>query len=75
VELRDLTSGDSVPGLLLRLQLHNPHISTVIAGSADPEHVRSNARAVRRGRLPAGVATEAWRRVSAAGFAPGPATA
>ena len=68
VDLRDLTDGDTVPGLLLRLQLANPSITTVIAGSANPDHIRTNAAAVRRGPLPADVAAEAWRRIEAAGF-------
>lgn len=71
VDLHDLTDGDTVPGLLLRLLLDNPHISTVIAGSANPDHIRGNARAVRRGPLAADVAAEAWRRIEAAGFLAG----
>lgn len=70
VDLRDLTDGDSVPAFLLRLQLDNPSISTVIAGSADPAHIRANAAAVRRGPLPPDVSAEAWRRIEAAGFVP-----
>lgn len=71
VDLRDLLDGETVPGLLLRLQLDNPHISTVIAGSASPDHIRANAAAVRRGPVAADVATEAWRRIEAAGFVAG----
>ncbi|MET8650150.1 aldo/keto reductase [Nocardia aurea] len=70
VSLDDLADGDSVPGLLLRLQLSNPNISTVIAGSANPDHIRANARAVRRGPLSEDVQAEAWRRIAAAGFTP-----
>ncbi|MGW4367211.1 aldo/keto reductase [Nocardia takedensis] len=73
VTLDDLADGDSVPGLLLRLQLDNPNITTVIAGSANPDHVRDNARAIRRGPLPTDVVAEAWRRIEAAGFVPGQA--
>jgi aryl-alcohol dehydrogenase-like predicted oxidoreductase len=71
VALDDLLDGDTVPGFLLRLQVSNENISTVIAGSANPDHVRSNARAVRRGPLPADTAAEAWRRLDAAGFVAG----
>lgn len=70
VSFDDLLDGDTVPGFLLRLQRDNQHISTVIAGSANPAHVRANARAVRRGPLPADTAAEAWRRLDAAGFTP-----
>jgi aryl-alcohol dehydrogenase-like predicted oxidoreductase len=71
VAFDDLLDGDTVPGFLLRLLLENQHISSVIAGSKNPDHVRSNARAVRRGPLPPDTAAEAWRRLDDAGFASG----
>ncbi|GAA0997744.1 aldo/keto reductase [Acrocarpospora macrocephala] len=71
VPLEDLLDGDTVPGFLLRLLLGNTHISSVIAGSASPDHIRSNARAVRRGPLPQDTQAEAWKRIAAAGFIAG----
>jgi aryl-alcohol dehydrogenase-like predicted oxidoreductase len=63
-----LRDGDTEQGFLLRYAITTPGVTTVIAGTADPGHVRENARAARRGPLPADVYTEAQRRLDAAGI-------
>jgi aryl-alcohol dehydrogenase-like predicted oxidoreductase len=66
--LDDLRDGESVQGFLLRYALTTPGVTTVIAGTADPQHVRDNAEAARRGPLPADVYAEAQRRLDDAGI-------
>lgn len=66
--LDELRDGDSVQGFLLRYALSTPGVTTIIAGTADPEHVRDNARAARRGPLSGDVYAEARRRLDAAGI-------
>jgi aryl-alcohol dehydrogenase-like predicted oxidoreductase len=66
--LDELRDGDSVQGFLLRYAISTPGVTTIIAGTADPDHVRDNARAARRGPLPADVYAEAQRRLDQAGI-------
>ncbi|MET0453720.1 MAG: aldo/keto reductase [Mycobacterium sp.] len=66
--LDELRDGESQLGFLLRYAITTPGVTTVIAGTADPEHVRDNARAARRGVLPADVYAEARRRLDDAGI-------
>ncbi|MET0901308.1 MAG: aldo/keto reductase [Mycobacterium sp.] len=66
--LEELLDGDSTQGFLLRYAISTIGVTTIIAGTADPEHVRDNARAARRGPLPSDVYAEAQRRLDSAGI-------
>lgn len=66
--LDDLLDGDNLQGFLLRFAMTRAEVSTVIVGTASPEHVRENAKAAARGRLPEDVYAEALRRLDTAGF-------
>ncbi|MGA5539374.1 aldo/keto reductase [Mycolicibacterium nivoides] len=66
--LDELRDQDSQQGFLLRYAITTPGVTTVIAGTADPDHVRQNAVAARRGPLPADVYAEARRRLDDAGI-------
>ena len=56
--------GETVPELLLRYALSNPHVSVRIVGSADPQHIRQNALAAEKGKLPENMLKEIDRRLS-----------
>ncbi|WP_432842425.1 aldo/keto reductase [Dactylosporangium sp. CA-092794] len=73
--LEGLRDGDTEQGFLLRYAITAPGVTTVIVGTADPDHVRDNVRAARRGPLPADVFAEARRRLDAAGLTPQPSPA
>ncbi|MFE4082562.1 aldo/keto reductase [Paenarthrobacter sp. YIM B13468] len=64
----DLFEGDDLQGFLLRFAMTRPEVSTVIVGTASPEHVRENAKAAARGSLAGDVYAEAQRRLDIAGF-------
>lgn len=66
--LDDLRDDETEQGFLLRYAISAPGVTTIIAGTANPEHVRDNARAARRGALPADVFAEAQRRLDDAGI-------
>lgn len=66
--LEDLRGDDSEQGFLLRYAISTPGVTTIIAGTADPEHVRDNVRAARRGPLPDDVFAEAQRLLARAGI-------
>lgn len=66
--LDELRDGDSVQGFLLRYAISTAGVTTIIAGTADPDHVRDNARAARRGPLPDDVYAEAQRRLAVVGI-------
>lgn len=66
--LDGLLDGDTRHGFLLRFAISTPGVTTVIVGTADPDHVRANAVAARRGLLPRDVYAEARRRLDAAGI-------
>lgn len=68
VGLDDLRDGDTEQGFLLRYAITTPGVTTIIAGTANPEHVRANAAAARRGPLPDDVYAEAQRRLDDAGI-------
>lgn len=70
--LDELRDGDSEQGFLLRYAITTPGVTTVIVGTANPEHVRANARAARRGPLPDEIYAEARRRLDLAGITPAP---
>lgn len=64
----DLLDGDNLQGFLLRFVMTRAEVSTVIVGTASPEHVRENAKAAARGGLSEDVYAEAQRRLDIAGF-------
>jgi aryl-alcohol dehydrogenase-like predicted oxidoreductase len=61
--LDDLRDGDTEQGFLLRYAITTPGVTTVIVGTANPEHVRANVQAALRGPLPDDVLAEARRRL------------
>ncbi|MGV9796901.1 aldo/keto reductase [Mycobacterium sp. NPDC003449] len=68
--LDELRDGDTEQGFLLRYAISTPGVTTIIAGTADPDHVRDNVAAARRGRLPDDLYAEAQRRLDDAGITP-----
>ncbi|MET0704379.1 MAG: aldo/keto reductase [Mycobacterium sp.] len=66
--LDDLREGDTEQAFLLRYAISTPGVTTIIAGTANPEHVRDNAKAARRGPLAPDVYAEAQRRLDDAGI-------
>ena len=66
--LDELRDSDTQQGFLLRYAITTPGVTTVIVGTANPEHVRANVAAVRRGPLPADVYAESRRRLDSAGI-------
>lgn len=66
--LDDLRDGESQHEFLLRYAISTPGVTTVIAGTANPKHVRANAEAARRGPLAPDVYAEARRRLDDAGI-------
>lgn len=66
--LDELRDGETEHGFLLRYALSTQGVTTIIAGSADPAHVRANADAARRGPLTPEVYAEARRRLDDAGI-------
>ena len=62
--------GETRTSFMLRFTLSHPDVHTTIVGTLNPDHVRSNADAARRGALPANVYSEAKKRLSAAGQIP-----
>ena len=61
-----LPEGETRTGFLLRWTLNHPGMSTNIVGTKNPEHLRANVEAARRGPLPDDVYQEAKRRLDAA---------
>jgi aryl-alcohol dehydrogenase-like predicted oxidoreductase len=55
--------GETESGFLIRFALANCDVDMVIVGSANPEHIRANAAAARRGALSDDVYAEAVRRL------------
>jgi aryl-alcohol dehydrogenase-like predicted oxidoreductase len=49
----------------LRFTLSHPGLSTTIVGTKNPDHLRDNLEAARRGPLPDDVLAEAKRRLDA----------
>jgi aryl-alcohol dehydrogenase-like predicted oxidoreductase len=66
--LEELRGEDTEQGFLLRYAISTPGVTTIIAGTANPDHVRANAAAARRGPLPDDVYAEARRRLDRAGI-------
>lgn len=68
--LDELLDGTSRMEFTLRFTLSHPHLHTTIVGTANPDHLAGNVRAVEAGPLPADVYEEAKRRLDAAGARP-----
>lgn len=62
--------GESKTSFMLRFTLSHPDVHTTIVGTLNPEHLRANVEAARRGPLPADVYAEAKRRLASAGQVP-----
>ena len=69
-ELRE--EGESRTEFMLRFTLSHPDLHTTIVGTKNPDHLRDNVRAARKGPLPAGVYEEAKRRLAGVGLTPAP---
>ena len=66
-DLDDLR-GDMTPmEFILRFTFSNPDLDTTIVGTANPAHLRDNLEILQKGPLPAGLYSEAKRRLTAAG--------
>ena len=68
-----LAPGETRTAFLLRFALSHPEADTIIVGTLHPERVQENAKAVRRGPLPAHDYAEAKKRLDAAGIKAEPA--
>lgn len=66
--LDELRGEDTEQEFLLRYAITTPGVTTVIVGTANPDHVRGNVRAARRGPLPSELYAEAQRRLDRAGI-------
>jgi aryl-alcohol dehydrogenase-like predicted oxidoreductase len=64
--LDDLLDGASRMEFMLRFTLSHPDLDTTIVGTANPEHLRQNLDAARKGPLATDVMAEARRRLDAA---------
>ncbi len=65
-----LDVGESRTAFMLRFTLSHPDISTIIAGTKSPQHLRENVAAAEKGPLVEDIYAEAKRRLSLAGEAP-----
>jgi aryl-alcohol dehydrogenase-like predicted oxidoreductase len=63
--LEGLLDGMSRMEFVLRFTLSHPGLSSTIVGTANPEHLRANLAVAGRGPLPAGLYSEALRRIAA----------
>ena len=64
-ELGDLLDGMSPMEFTLRFTISHPGVSSVLVGTANPEHLRANADAASKGPLPDDLYREAKRRFAA----------
>lgn len=65
-----LEEGESRSDFLLRFAMSHPGLSTVIVGTKDIGHLRSNIAAANKGKLSDAVYAEAKKRLDAAGMIP-----
>ncbi len=63
-------ASETMTSFMLRFTLSHPDVHTTIVGTLNPDHLRANAEAARRGPLPVNVYAEAKRRLTAAGQTP-----
>lgn len=68
--LDELLDGMDRMEFTLRFTLSNPDLDTTIVGTRNPDHLRANVAAARKGPLPADVMAEAKRRLAEAGSRP-----
>ena len=68
--LDELADGMSRMEFMLRFTLSSPDLDTTIVGTRNPDHLRENIVAAKKGPLPIDVAAEARRRLTAAGSRP-----
>jgi aryl-alcohol dehydrogenase-like predicted oxidoreductase len=66
-KLDELLDGMSRMEFTLRFTLSHPGLSTTIVGTKNPDHLRDNIEAARRGPLPPDVVAEAKKRLDAVG--------
>jgi aryl-alcohol dehydrogenase-like predicted oxidoreductase len=66
-KLDDLLNGMSRMEFTLRFTLSNPDLDTTIVGTKNPDHLRDNVEAAKKGPLAPDVYEEAKRRLAAAG--------
>lgn len=59
----DILDGMSPMEFTLRFTLSHPGVSSVLAGTADPDHLAANVEAISRGPLPDDLLAEAKRRL------------
>lgn len=69
-KLDELLDGMTRMEFTLRFTLSNPDLDTTIVGTRNPDHLRDNVEAARKGPLPADVVDEAMRRLADAGSKP-----
>ena len=67
-ELREV--GESRSAFVIRFTLTHPHVHTNIVGTTNPEHLRENVEAVKRGPLSQDTYEDAKRRLDAVGESP-----
>lgn len=72
-KLDDLLDGASRVEFTLRFTLSHPGLSTTIVGTRNPEHLRANLEAAKKGPLPAHVVAETKRRLDGVGAGSAPA--
>lgn len=72
--LDDLLDGMTRMEFILRFTLSHPDLHTTIVGTMNPEHLRQNLEAARKGPLPPDVYAEAKRRLTAASATPSSAS-
>ena len=66
-KLDELLDGMSRMEFTLRFTLSHPGLSTTIVGTKNPDHLRDNIEAARKGPLPPDVVAEAKKRLDAVG--------
>ncbi len=66
-----LEIGESPTAFILRFTMSHPDISTIIAGTKNPIHLKENLEVAEKGPLSSSVYEEAKRRLSEAGEVPG----
>lgn len=67
----DVLDGMTAMEFVLRFTFTHPEMDTNIVGTINPDHVRDNLNALKKGPLPADVYEEAKRRLTSAGSTPG----
>jgi aryl-alcohol dehydrogenase-like predicted oxidoreductase len=70
--LDELLDGMSRMEFMLRFTLAHPAMTTTIVGTKNPDHLKDNIEAAKKGPLPESVVAEAKRRLTEAGAVPEP---